>query len=202
MSLRDIIPFAIHRAYMEFKTAISTIVMRFKLFYWHIYIGEKSKFIGIALINKHHTASINIGKHSVFCSSKDSNTIGIKQPCFLSAGREARISIGSNCGFSGTVVSACQSISIGDRVMFGANVTVTDGDRHSLNAVQRFMGDTGNTKPVIIEDDVWIGMNSIILKGVTIGKGAIIGANSVVNKSVPPNKIAAGVPIKILKNIA
>jgi acetyltransferase-like isoleucine patch superfamily enzyme len=55
--------------------------------------------------------------------------------------------------------------------------------------------------PIIIEDDAWIGFNSIILKGVTIGKGSIVGAGSVVTKSVPPWTIVGGNPAKIIREI-
>ena len=52
--------------------------------------------------------------------------------------------------------------------------------------------------PVIIEDDVWIGLNAVILQGVTIGRGTIVGAGAVVNKSIPPWSIAVGVPARVI----
>jgi acetyltransferase-like isoleucine patch superfamily enzyme len=60
-------------------------------------------------------------------------------------------------------------------------------------------GKNSNTMPIIIGDNVWIGMNCIILKGVTIGDGAIIAAGSVVNKDIPPRALAAGAPARVIK---
>ncbi len=197
MTFRDVAPYVTNIVYIKLKVFISTVIMRCRLYYWHVPIGTKSKFVGLTLIKKHYTAKIRIGNSCTFRSSPDSNTIGIKQPCFLSASKEGVVSIGSNCGLSGTVIAATKSICIGNRVMFGANVTVTDGDRHSLNAAQRFFGEQGSSAPISIGDDVWIGMNSVILKGVTIGEGAVIAANSLVNKDIPAYTIAAGTPAKI-----
>ncbi|WP_164852278.1 acyltransferase [Rheinheimera riviphila] len=106
--------------------------------------------------------------------------------------------IGDDCGFSATVISAGYSIRIGDRVMCGANVTITDSDRHPLAAAARHAGQPGVSAAVIIEDDVWLGMNVLVLKGVTIGKGAVVAANSVVSQNIPSYSLAAGVPARAL----
>ena len=96
---------------------------------------------------------------------------------------------------------AAERIVIGDRVQVGANSTIVDTDFHPLTAAERardFLA--GAHAPIIIEDDVFIGMNSLILKGlvlsrvevVTIGRGSVVGAGSVVTRNVPP-----GVPSPI-----
>ena len=126
-----------------------------------------------------------------------SNLIGINRPCSLSTlTNNATIEIGNNCGFSGTVIGAFKSIYIGNNVRCGANTLITDSDWH-LN------DNRINPKPlpIIIEDNVWLGINVVVMKGVTIGKNSIIGANSVVTKSIPSNVIAAGNPCKIIKRI-
>ena len=94
------------------------------------------------------------------------------------------------------------SITIGNKVMFGPNVTIMGGD-HNTSVVGSYMYDV-NTKlpendlPVVIEDDVWVGTGAIILKGVTVGTGSIVGAGSLVTKSVPSYSIVGGVPAKVI----
>lgn len=103
----------------------------------------------------------------------------------------------------GAKFSSITSIVIGSKVMFGPNVTIMGGD-HNTTVVGQYMFDVkdklkNNDLPVIIENDVWIGANCIILKGVTIGQGSIIGAGSLVTKSIPPNSVALGHPAKVVR---
>ena len=104
---------------------------------------------------------------------------------------------------SGAKFSSISSISIGNKVMFGPNVTIMGGD-HNTTTIGKYMFDVeeklpNNDLPIVIKDDVWIGCNSIILKGVTIGQGSIIGAGSLVIKDVPDYSIAVGSPAKVIK---
>jgi acetyltransferase-like isoleucine patch superfamily enzyme len=81
--------------------------------------------------------------------------------------------------------------------MFGADSVVTDTDFHAVHSVPRRYAREGiATEPVVIEDDVFVGMRAIILKGVRVGRGAVIGANSVVTQDVPENAIVAGSPAR------
>jgi len=102
----------------------------------------------------------------------------------------ARIIIGNETGMSGTVVSASQSIEIGSNVLCGANAMITDTDWHNYSSA-----------PVVIGSNVWLGMNVVVLKGVTIGQNSVIGANSIVTKDIPGNVIAVGQPARIVKNL-
>lgn len=94
----------------------------------------------------------------------------------------------------GAVFQATESrIIIGNKVMFGPNVTIMGGD-HNTSVVGKFMYDVKEKRPeddqpVIIEDDVWVGTGAIILKGVTIGRGSIVAAGSVVTQDVLPYTI-------------
>ena len=116
----------------------------------------------------------------------------------IQAGNDVYIGPGAN-------LSASESqIILGNKIMFGPNVTILGGD-HNTSQIGRYMFDVKeklpeNDLPVIIEDDVWIGTGAIILKGVTIGTGSIIGAGSIVTKNCPPNSIMVGVPAKVVKN--
>lgn len=95
-------------------------------------------------------------------------------------------------------------LTIGNRVAISPNVTVicsSAPNNSNLNLNKYVNNNLVISKPVIICDDVWVGANSVILPGVTIGEGSIIGAGSVVVKDVPSNTIVAGVPAKPLKNL-
>lgn len=89
-------------------------------------------------------------------------------------------------------------ITIGDYVMLGPNVQLATAC-HPLNHEDRRKG-LEFSKPIVLEDDVWIGAGAIILPGVTIGKGAVIGAGSVVTKDVPPFTVYGGNPAKYIKD--
>lgn len=106
--------------------------------------------------------------------------------------------IGPNAFFSATE----SFITIGDKVLFGPNVTIMGGD-HNIRPVGQYMYDVKHKEPdddlpVIIQNDVWIGTGAIILKGVTIGMGAVVAAGAVVTKDVPPFSIVGGVPAKVI----
>lgn len=120
--------------------------------------------------------------------------------------------IGRNTFIGGATISCAKKISIGDNVQIAWGVTIMDHNSHSLDYKKR-KNDLSNTfknlktweditiSEVKIHDDVWIGLNSIILKGVTIGKGSIIAAGSVVTKNVEPMTIFGGNPAKLIKKL-
>lgn len=109
---------------------------------------------------------------------------------------QPRIIIGNHCGFNRfSIIDASEKIEIGNYVRVGPNCYITDHDHgHDINrevAKQPLV-----SQPVRIEDDVWIGAGAIVLKGVTIGTGAIVGAGAVVTKPVAAGIIVAGVPAR------
>ncbi|MCO6476121.1 MAG: hypothetical protein J5I94_05830 [Phaeodactylibacter sp.] len=73
-----------------------------------------------------------------------------------------------------------------------------DGDFHDLNNRQ----EPGRSAPIIIEDDVWLGARSIVLKGVTIGRGAVVAAGAVATRDVPPYTMVGGVPAKVIRRLS
>lgn len=169
---------------------------KFKAFWWGISIGKRVKFSGKCYQYRFPNSRISIGNNCTFLSRSFSNKIGINRPCMISTHtKEAKIEIGNNCGFSGTVIGAFDKIVLGNNVRCGANTTITDSDWHTDDPR------SGPTAPIIIENNVWLGVNSIVLKGVTIGENSVIGANSVVTKSIPANVIAAGNPCKVIKQL-
>jgi acetyltransferase-like isoleucine patch superfamily enzyme len=77
----------------------------------------------------------------------------------------------------------------------------TDSDSHPVEAQKRLAGEPGTAIPVRIEDNVWLGMNVVVLRGVTIGRNSVISANSVVTRSIPANVIAAGHPARVVRQV-
>ena len=168
---------------------------------WDVHIGEGCVFHGRPIFNRIPHSVIWVGDSCVFRSAPWSNRIGVNRPCMLSTLTEdARISIGDLCGFSGTVVAAASEISMGDRVLCGANVTITDTDWHGMRP-PRACYEPAATAPVRICDDVWLGLGVVVLKGVTIGKGTIVAAGSIVTKSIPEGVVAAGSPCEVIGEI-
>lgn len=117
------------------------------------------------------------------------------------------IFIGNNVsiGYHADMVATRSRIVIGDHVVFGPHVSIRGGD-HRTDVVGKFVDEVGddmkvpeNDRDVVFEGDNWIGMNTTILKGVTVGRGCIVAAGSVLTKSTPPYSIVGGVPAKVLK---
>jgi acetyltransferase-like isoleucine patch superfamily enzyme len=144
---------------------------------------------------------IEIGDNFYFSSGNCINALCANKRGAMYATDGANIVIGDNVGMSSTVLWCHNSIKIGNNVKIGGNCTLIDTDSHSMDYLKRrdFRTDSGKSKPIVIEDDVMIGMNTIVLKGVTIGARSIIGAGSVVTKNIPPDSVACGNPAKVVK---
>lgn len=126
-----------------------------------------------------------------------------------------RISVGKRCYLGdNTRIRASQSIEIGDDVMVAHNTNIFDDNTHPTDVDERMADKDGilmrgswerfptlSSKPIKICDKSWIGCNCCVMKGVTIGEGAIVAAGSVVTKDVPPYSVAAGNPAKIVKKL-
>jgi acetyltransferase-like isoleucine patch superfamily enzyme len=127
---------------------------------------------------------------------------------------EARVQIGNFCFIGKGSRIWCQSaITIGNNVLIAHLVDIHDTDSHSLDAGRRRIETDARfrngqpkdwsdvaSKPIVIEDDVWIGYKSSIMKGVRIGTGAVVAAGSVVTKDVPAHAVVAGNPATIIRN--
>lgn len=127
-----------------------------------------------------------------------------------------KITLGNNCYVGeSTKIWSGDEVKIGNDVLIAHNVNIIDTQAHETNSKERsqrylellekkdLWDDKGTiiTKPIVIMDKVWINFNSIILKGVTIGEGAIIAAGSVVTKDVAPYTLVAGNPARFVKNV-
>ena len=166
--------------------------------YWH----KSWRFHSLPLIQKYKNSSIKIGTNFVACSNPKNNTIGVFQKVIIkTCSPKALIQIGNHVGISGATISSSSAITIGNNVLIGSGVLITDSDAHSINP--KFRNDKNKimSSPIVIEDDVFIGARSIVLKGVTIGKGALIGAGSVISKDVEAFAIVAGNPAKKIGDV-
>ena len=114
----------------------------------------------------------------------------------------AKVSIGNNVGLNGTTIQCFESVVIEDDCAIAAHY-ITDSQNHALTANRRQLTlDEVVTEPVRICRNVWISVGVIVLHGVTIGENSVIGAASLVYEDVPPNVLAAGNPIQIIKPIS
>lgn len=174
-----------------------------RLYLYNVSHGRNTKINGYLGLNLLSNASVRIG-NDFYCSSGNHiNPLSRNIQGSIRVNSNAILNIGDNVGMSSPIILVHQSITIGNNVKLGANVILMDSDAHSLNFLDRRNHDLDiknkKDKPIIIEDDVFIGVNSIILKGVTIGARSVIGAGSVVTKSIPADSIACGNPAKVIK---
>jgi acetyltransferase-like isoleucine patch superfamily enzyme len=146
--------------------------------------------------------AVTIGKH-VSCYAG----------CSFSIGENGQCTIGDFTLLNGALIMAEERIDIGSHCLVSWNVGIADSDFHPLDPAQRLVDAQAlapyfkgrpprpklKTAPVKIADNVWIGMNAVILKGVTIGENCVVAAGAVVTKSVPPNTVVAGNPAIVVK---
>jgi acetyltransferase-like isoleucine patch superfamily enzyme len=147
-----------------------------------------------------------VGKNFQNNNYLESNPIGRSCKSVFVVRQNGLLKVGDNCGFSGVAIVCQTQVLIGDNVKIGGNTCIYDTDFHSISKQHRSDNrlDAVNTKrlPVTIGDDVFVGAHVTILKGVTIGEGAVIAACSVVTKDIPPNEVWGGNPVKRLFDVA
>lgn len=155
-----------------------------------------------------------------FCKSTQNPAVSFGKFCSVYAGcsfavkGNGRCTVGEYTLMNGALVMCEEEITIGSYCLISWGVGIADSDFHPLDPVQRkkdcmvlnpFTATEARppikTKPVKIGNNVWIGMNAIILKGVTIGDNSVIGAGAVVTKDVPANVVVVGNPAKVVKEL-
>ena len=143
----------------------------------------------IRIIKRHGT--ISVGEFTTFWPN-------VKISCYgRSYNEPARLDIGDWCSIGDRTEIHCgKKIMIGKHVIIAWDCVIMDRDYHSPEGTLEIFN------PVVIEDNVWIGCRSIILKGVIIGEGAIVAAGSVVTHNAPPHTLVAGNPARVIKEVA
>lgn len=167
-----------------------------------VIFGKNVKIRGKFYLRKTSDSKFIIGDNFVIDSGYNINPLSSNIRASFSIRKKASLIIGNNVGISSSVLLVGNELTIGNNVLIGAGCSIMDTEGHSLNPIERRTdGITGigkKAKGIHIEDDVWIGSNSMICTGVTIGKCAVIGTNSVVRSSIPPYALAYGNPAKIV----
>ena len=160
------------------------------------------KFNGFTVIYSFSDSCIDFQGGVRINSAPLSNLVGLYQRTIIIARHGGRIEIGENTGISGSTIYSMLQIKIGKNVLIGGNCKIIDNDFHSLmveKRVPRQKVEDIKKAPIFIGDGCFIGANSILLKGTSIGKNCVVGAGSVVSGKFPDNVIIAGNPAKIIK---
>lgn len=156
-------------------------------------------------------AKIIIGNRFKFTSGDCLNSLCRNIRGCIDVRDSAVLEIGNDVGISSAAIWCSDKIIIGNNVLIGGNCIIIDTDAHSLDWKERgnrggfdehgrrIDGLRARTAPIIIGDDVLIGMNTIVLKGAIIGDRTVIGAGSVVTGIIPPDCIAAGNPARVIR---
>jgi acetyltransferase-like isoleucine patch superfamily enzyme len=141
------------------------------------------------------------------------NHVSVYAGCSFAIQKDGRCTVGDFTLLNGAIVMAEELVEIGSHCLISWGVGIADSDFHPLEPAQRLIDSQAlapffknrpprpklKTAPVRIGDNVWIGMNAVILKGVTIGDNSVVAAGAVVTKSIPPNTIVAGNPAVTVK---
>ena len=154
---------------------------------------------GLPRIKKFPGASITIGNGVTIHSMARMNPVLSHHACLAALSHEARITLEDGCGVSGATLGCVNGIHIGRHTLIGADTLILDNDMHYPRSGASWgstWGNPGQGKPIHIGEGCFIGARAIILKGVTIGPGAVVAAGAVVTRDVPPGCLAIGNPAK------
>jgi maltose O-acetyltransferase len=115
-------------------------------------------------------------------------------------GPQAVIRVGNNVRLNGAGIQAASAVTVGDDCILGS-CTIVDTDHHSVEVDRRRPGAPVATRPIVIEDNVWIAGAAVILKGVRVGRDSVVGYGAVVTTDVPAGSVVAGNPARVVRNL-
>jgi acetyltransferase-like isoleucine patch superfamily enzyme len=181
------------------------IIKNILLFRWcrTVSLGSRLRVRGPLKLDISSGASLNIGDDFNLSSGLMQNPLGRNLKSMIRIEKGANITIGNNVGMTCVTLWSKRSIRIGDNVKLGSGVIILDSDMHALDYMKRRIPErdsiNASSKEIVIGDDVFIGVNSILTKGVTIGDRSIVAAGSVVVKSILKDEIWGGNPAIFIK---
>lgn len=172
-------------------------------------IGYHPRFCGSVSIQLDKDSKLSIGNNVIVAGGMFINPLGCQRGSCVRVNKGAILTIGDNCGFSDVSIWAHSSITFGDNVTVGAGCIINDSNNHPLDYRERRKERECKNRdllpithrPIVIEDDVFIGACCIISKGVSIGARSIIAAGSVVVKNIPPDEMWGGNPAKFIRKL-
>lgn len=163
-------------------------------------VGRDVILSGRPVLSVAGDSKLELQDRVVLRSGLRSTPLACSHPCVLrTLARKAELILEEGVGLSGTVICAASSVRVGSNTIMGSGVMVIDTDFHRLQPAGTWGNDfRGTARPIMIGRSVFVGTRAIILKGVTIGDRAIIGAGAVVTHEVPADSVAAGNPARIV----
>lgn len=182
---------------------IDTGIARARLRLYGARIGKELSVRGWIKLHISPNSQVIIGDNITIKSGFAENAVGGSLRMGIWVNRGGKLTIENGAGLSNSTIVCSQTITIGERTFIGGGTAIYDTNFHSLDPVIRVSGRDDNVKtaPVNIGKECFIGGHCIILKGVTIGDQAVIGAGSVVTKDIPARQIWAGNPARFIKNL-
>lgn len=167
-----------------------------------LFRGRNVQFIGTPLLDVSRGGKIVLGDDVVLDSSNRGYHLNMFAATKLIADWPgSQIEIGAGSRIHGTCIHARSSVRIGSRCLIAANCQIMDSHGHdiSFDDVEGRLRTQGQAEPVTIEDAAWLGVGCVVLPGVTIGRGTIVAAGSVVTKDLPAMCLAAGIPAQVIR---
>lgn len=190
VSINEEMPGAILKNFASLLSRLISISYAMAISRWYLRSCDKGSFV----LTRGKPKVINQGKITLGDKVRIWSTVNQVR---LSVGKNATLTVGSNTRINGSTISANNSITIGNNCRIAPFVILMDSDFHDTGNREA----AGECRPIVIEDNAWLATRSFVLKGVTVGKGAVVAAGSVVTKDVPPYTVVAGVPAKIVKHL-
>lgn len=167
--------------------------------------GHEVTVRGIPIIDIQKGAVLRIGERVTLNSSSVGYHLNMFAPVKLMADQKgAVIEIGEDSRVHGSCIHAKEYIGVGARCLIAANCQIMDSNGHDVAELspETRIKSTGYTKPVFIEDDVWLGVGVVVLPGARIGRGSVVGAGSIVSGDIPPMCFAGGTPCRVLRSFS
>ena len=194
---------ALRKIYSILKQPLYSPLAKIVFFLNGVNFADNLKVYGTIKVHVTRRGKVHIGNNFSINSGGKFNIIGRQQKNTFWI--EGQLIIGNNVGMSSTAIVCKHDIEIGDNVTIGGNTVIYDTDFHAIDSAVRTNklqdGQHAKWGKVKINNNVFIGAHTSILKGVTIGENAIIGACSVVTKNIPANEMWAGNPAKFIRTI-